>query len=445
VPAASAPARAPRGSTWSIFPTDKPTTTVAFVYLMWFVMLCDPQWWVAGVAFPPATKIPTPLYGVILLLVLFHPPKSWYPAFMAFILYTVALIPFAYNRGFSLNVAKMLVAFYVLALGSLALLRSIKLAVPIIAGFFMYSYLWWIAWGLKSGMVWWHPSLGNYDGYGPLVVMGIGSCYYFGVATNVPKERKLAYLAAILCIAAMVSSFARGAVLAGGLVMFWMWVRSQHKLRATVAGVVGVIGLVVAGSLVQGGGRRGESKNFFAEMLSSADENDATRGDREVLWGLAWQVFKDHPVLGVGANNFGPYAAERFRPGETGGGYDDNPARLYDRQLHSTFMQILCEYGVVGSAIFLWMIGDFWMRNRRLRRKNFRATWAERSGGRLDLHALSLGLECAMLGFLATGFFYNQIFSVHWFYSIIAINTLLYYHARPAAKAPVLRQAGARA
>jgi hypothetical protein len=45
-----------------------------------------------------------------------------------------------------------------------------------------------------------------------------------------------------------------------------------------------------------------------------------------------------------------------------------------------------------------------------------------------------LGLECAMVGFLATGVFYNQIFNVHWFYSLIAINTLLYYHARAASQ-----------
>jgi O-antigen ligase len=180
--------------------------------------------------------------------------------------------------------------------------------------------------------------------------------------------------------------------------------------------------------------------------MASVSEQGGTRRDREVLWELARRVFQDRPVFGVGAENFGPYAAQHFRVGDTGGVYDANPATLYDRKLHSTFFQLLCEYGTVGSLIYLWMVFDFWRLNRRLRRRDFALAWKERSGGRLDLVQLSLGLEASMVGFLTSGLFYNQIFSVHWFYTIVIANTLLYYHSRPQGRdAPSVRFARARA
>ncbi len=417
---------------WSILPPSKPTPTVWFVYLMWFVVLCDPQWWIASMTFGAFTRVSTLLFLVMLCVVAVHPPRAWFPPLMAFILFTLFVIPLAYARPYAVNVAKSLVAFYVLGIGSLALLRNVPLTVPIIAGQMMYSYIWWVVLGVAEGKVWWHPSLGNYDGYGPLMVIGIGSCYYFGLATPYKKERNLAFLVSLGCLTGMVSSFARGAVLAGGFVMLWIVLRSRHKLKAIGALLVGVVGLGIAGTVFGSSGRSEEGNNFFTEMATVVGNKDGTRDDREVLWALARREYMEHPIVGVGANNFGPYAAQAFKVGDTGGGYDENPGRLYDRQLHSTFFQILCEYGTVGSAIFIWMLADFFIRNAALRRKAFQEAWAERCNGRLDLHPLSLGLEVALIGFLTTGLFYNQIFDVHWLYTILIINTLLYYHARPS-------------
>lgn len=419
----------PREKPWTILPVLKPTQAVWFVYLMWFIILCDPQWWLADLTFGAVVRIPTLLFALMLVMVFMKQPRSWFPALLAFMVYTLVLIPLAYNRGYAIGVAKFLLAFYVLALASLSFLRNVRLSLPIIACSMMYSYLWWVGLGVLRGKVSWHPSLANYDGYGPLMCMGIGSCYYFGMATRAPKERLLAYLAAIGCIAGLVSSFARGAVLAGGLVMFWIWLRSKNKLATTAAGVVGMIGLVIAANTFQT--RSEQGLGFFAEMMTVFDKKDATTDDRAVLWALARREFAENPLIGVGANNFGPYAASRYRAGDVGGAYDENPQRLYERQLHSTFFQLLCEYGLIGCSIFVWMLIDFLRRNAQLRQKTFVKTWAEQSGGKLDLHSLSLGLECAMLGFLSSGLFYNQIFSVHWFYTILIINTLLWYHSRP--------------
>ena len=422
---------------YSLFPTQKTNGYVKFVYVMWFILLCDPQWLVAHYTTYALLKIPTPFFALLLLSLFIKPPRTWLPSFVAFFLYTIATMAWAINRGFALGVVKQLLGFYVVTVAALSISRKPWQVIPIIAGAMMYSYIWWVVLGVRSGQVAWHPSLANYDGYGPLMSIGIGSCYYFALATKSKKEKRLGYAAAVGCLVGLISSFARGAVVAGVFVMFWMWVRSRQKLKATLAGIVALIAFVAFGIFFSGADRGSDSNpNFFTEMMSSTNPNDATRGDREVLWALARREFMDRPVLGVGANNFGPYAAQRFQIGDTGGGYDENPMRLYDRQLHSTFYQVLCEYGIVGSAIWLWMLGDFFWRNAKLRTKRFGKTFEERTGGRLVLFQLSLGLECALIAFLTSGIFYNQIFSVHWFYTIIGINSLLFYLAKPGSKQP---------
>ena len=50
--------------------------------------------------------------------------------------------------------------------------------------------------------------------------------------------------------------------------------------------------------------------------------------------------------------------------------------------------------------------------------------WKAATDGTTELRYISLGLESMMVGFLATAFFYNQLF-VPWLYTILAVNLLL--------------------
>ena len=301
--------------------------------------------------------------------------------------------------------------------------------VPILRAAFLWQFVWWVALGAYKGRVDWHPALANYDSYGPLMVIGIGSAYFFGLATNHKKERMLAFATSIGCIIGLVSSFARGAFLGGVAVLVWIWFRSKRK--AATALVVGC-SLVVVGvtaMLFEGAARGDSGTNWFVEM-STIGSGDGTQTDREVLWALARRVWRDNPMIGVGAQNFGAYAAH-YEAGTTGGGYDANPGVLWGRQLHSTYFQILCEYGTIGSMIFIWMLADFFWRNAQLRKAAFQERWAATSGGALKLHQLSLAVETAMIGFLVTAMFYNQIFDVHWLYTLLTVNSILHVAANP--------------
>jgi O-antigen ligase len=403
-----------------------------FVYLMWVFVLFDPQWWVAAHGPDAATRVPTVLFALMLLLTFFRPPKFWFPPLLAFMLYTIAIMPFAYVKGQTFNTVKILIVYYIIAIGTMAFVRSVKQAVPIISAVLLWQYVWWLAWGVSRGRVPWHPALNNYDSFGPMMVIGIGTTYFYAWATSNKKERLLSFVACLGCIVGLVSSFARGAVLGGAAVLFFIWLRSTRKGITTAAVVLGVVVVGVAGNMINGAqGKRSETGNDFFTEMSTIFTGSSTQSDRSVLWALARRVWRENPVFGVGAQNFGAYAAMNFAAGTTGGGYDANPGTLWGRQLHSTYFQILCEYGTIGSIIFVWMLVDFFRRNKQMRSKPFRDRWAVVSGGRLELGQLARACEAGMVGFLGTALFYNQIFDVHWLYTLLTINGVLHVISKP--------------
>jgi len=238
-------------------------------------------------------------------------------------------------------------------------------------------------------------------------------------------------------VISLVSAFKRGAMLAFLIVIVFAFVRSPPKAKKAIglAMVVGVLLVVAAAEFFSGKGRGGTYDQFWAEMgtaITQTEQSSGTAGDREILWSLARREFYDNPLVGVGADNFGPYAARHFAAGTVGGEYDANPARLYDRALHSTYFEALCEYGVVGSLILVWLLVDFWTKNRRLRSPAFGAKFDAGMGGVVNLKYLALSLEGSMVGFLVSGAFYNQLYA-HWLYTLIGVNLLLYELSRPGA------------
>ncbi|MEM7331586.1 MAG: O-antigen ligase family protein, partial [Chloroflexota bacterium] len=112
------------------------------------------------------------------------------------------------------------------------------------------------------------------------------------------KKRKWSY-SAIWLLTAVVTllTFSRGAILLGlpaaMLFVFWQWQKQNGRKTwpwVAVGGITAVIGLILLLQVPQLAGRfdlRGQT-SFF----------------RLALWQASWQMFLDHPWLGVGLDNF---------------------------------------------------------------------------------------------------------------------------------------------
>ena len=423
------------------------STRISLLLLFWVLILFDPHLWAVELGLVPLGSLPTVICAVLVLLILSPlPTRGWAPPMLCYLVFITVTMPLAVNRGSAYVPIKAMVVFCVLAVATLAWIKDYRQARPIILMLFLGQFVWWGTLGLGHGEVDWHPNLSNYDSYGPMMVIGIGLSFYFALATKNRRLRRFAFATAAVCVAGVVASFARGAALGAVAVLFYIWLRWPQKARATLAlaGAAAVV-MIMASFLTQQarGGDSDSPQGFWNEMSTISKETDAANGgssnERRMLWATAVKVFKDYPIMGAGAGNFGPAASglplEAFQEWDI-----DNPHKLWEKALHSSYYQVLSEGGLIGCFLYLWLLADFVRRNLALRSRRALQHWETTTGGEFDLRYLSWGLEAGMIGFLATAVFYNQLY-IHWLYTLFIMNTLLHQLSRPL---PATARAGAR-
>jgi O-antigen ligase len=147
------------------------------------------------------------------------------------------------------------------------------------------------------------------------------------------------------------------AVVLVGLVLAWsdrrVTVSSRTARRADLAFAVGATVLVLGGTATAAiaagdpAGRIGDAWDEFNAGYPKEFEGShfSDLGDyRPDLWRVALRQFGDAPVVGAGADNFGPAYIEERR--------FDNEARFP----HSVQLAVLTSTGIVGALLFLGLV-----------------------------------------------------------------------------------------
>jgi len=346
--------------------------------------------------------------------------------------------------GRAIDSLKILAMLYILGLGTVMFINTPRRMMTLLI-LYVSQYWWWGWHSGATGAVWWHPNFGNFDDYSGLVVYGIPLCLGFGLAAREPVYKWSGLFLGTFCALAVVSSFARGAVLSAAAVGILFWIRAprQHRLRVGLAVLVGSVTFLVSSAVLHpGGGMAAEIRSAFTE-----GKDEGTGEDRWILWTAAIKVWRANPWVGVGPLQTGPTASHMMQDGKMTmeGYYAENPWRVHRRAIHNTWVQLLSEFGLIGTGLMLWLFVDFWRRNTRLRQPDAMQHWARLTNGRFRLDLLALGIEGALVGIISTGMFYNFLFS-EWLYAAMIMNLTLYLVAvprrRPRATARVQQQRG---
>lgn len=124
------------------------------------------------------------------------------------------------------------------------------------------------------------------------------------------------------------------------------------------------------------------------ERVTTFDEGGNGRTD---LWQVAWRMTADHPVAGVGLNNFVVEAKEYVR--QPGSLEFVNLIAERPHVAHNTYLQFLAETGVIGLALFLALLGA-----------SLRAAWlsAQRFTDQHD-HEMAALARATLVAVLAAG------------------------------------------
>ena len=219
--------------------------------------------------------------------------------------------------------------------------------------------------------------------------------YSLGSTAEAKTAKALGFVLLVLSVLAGVVSFSRGGFLAMVAVGLYLILRSPRRL-ATLSAIA--ISLLLLVPFVPSA--------WYAEMqtIKTADEFGDTGETRLYMWGIAWEVFLNNPVLGVGPNNLGRHMAE-FEDLESG------HRAMWGRACHSLFFTLFSESGLIGTAVWLWILALCMRTTGSVARvvKRAAADAPIRGPDTLlkarQMLAICRGLEASLVGFLVAGTF----------------------------------------
>jgi O-antigen ligase len=406
-----------------IAPVERTPARIMFIYVMWFFVWYEPDWLLEALG---GGTILVKLYAALfipvcaLLWTRFRREALFWP-YLVMIGIFLIWMPFVLNRGFLINGFGKVVQYSLLTAVTVSVLETPQ-QVILLLKLFLFQFLWFGIQGLPTAGVPWHQNLSNDDSFGPFMTIGLGFAYYVAMGTTITKYRYLGFLLCLIGIAGTILSFARGAVIGLCVVLAMLAIRTPRKLAFLGYGaLLAITGLVVIMIAFPNG-------EFWNEMATITEEGTSggTGLQRWVMWQAAWELFLTNPILGVGPGNFGPAATEYFTErGVTNmGSTFDTPDKMYMMALHNDYVQVLVEQGLVGLFALVSVFVYFFKCVRYLRSEVVNKAWMNQAGGFIDPGNLALGLEAAMVGFMATSVFYPQMFINYWMWSIMMLALL---------------------
>jgi len=128
-------------------------------------------------------------------------------------------------------------------------------------------------------------------------------------------------------------------------------------------------------------------EGFQSRITSIADPDHPANVERVHMWRAGLEIFRDHPVAGVGLMDQSELY-EQYRARE---------ARESHGHFHNIFIQVAAARGIIGLAVFLFLLSAMGLATRRgIRAGRELSSFAE---------ALAIGGFGSYLGFIAGGFF----------------------------------------
>lgn len=203
--------------------------------------------------------------------------------------------------------------------------------------------------------------------------------------------KRAAYAAVgVILVAALLLAYSRGAwvAIAVAVLLLLAWLRPWGKWVAAAALVVAVLAGAAAGPKI-------------AHTLASGHSGTASK--RLIIWSAAIRMVRDHPVLGIGPDNFQHYYAptrkqDRWQSecapglGYVGTNAQGEPCLSHP---HDEFLDFWLSTGMAGLIAFLWLQAAFW----------------REAASRLSLRdPLVLGASAAMAASLVHGLVDNSYF-----------------------------------
>ncbi len=374
--------------------------------------------------FGPLKSLHLPLFasmGLLLFLIVEKPvlkdkQTKW---FLAMVILMAIHSPFATNNYWAFQFSRMVFTYLVIHL-------AIRKYVVTYQMFRKMMFLWLIC-GiflciqgvLRGGEIKGSAFFSDNNDFSLAMNMFLGISF-FRFMEN-PK-RNIGVLAIILLfLFGILASFSRGGFVGLCVMTVFIWIKSGRRML----GALLIIGMIIFVSQIA-------PSNYWDRMRTITDVEEAqeykgSSGGRIYYWERAWEMFLDHPLVGVGPGNYpwriSEYESEEGLRGKTRGG----------KVCHSVYFTLISELGLAGCLFFGMMLFFNYKTLREImkklkERKRTRVSrgWAENERNEFleaknseilqvknMMYYDSLGIYVALIGFLVSGTFLSVLYYPH--------------------------------
>jgi O-antigen ligase len=247
--------------------------------------------------------------------------------------------------------------------------------------------------------------------------MALPFSYFMFLSTRSMNKKLFYVVAGSLFMFANVASLSRGGFIGLVSVFAYCWYKNPKKVLSTF------MIAITAGFLYFAA-----SPSYWDEVKTIKDENieTGTGEERWYSWKIAWRMFQNHPIIGVGQGNYMILASDYQTSEEL-----SRRRPLWGRQAHSVYLTLLPELGLIGAALFGGLLVYSWRDLRRISMMETQlvSNHPEISNEAETIHRLrrlryaGYGISGSLIGYLISGSFLSVLYYPHlWLLVALSIS-----------------------
>jgi O-antigen ligase len=232
--------------------------------------------------------------------------------------------------------------------------------------------------------------VGNPNNLAALLLPAIALTAFMWLGSRRRPERRVLLACGLLLLVTLVLTQSRGGLIGLAATAVAALVFGGPARRYAVAGlaVLATAGVAYFAAIAPAEQRARATTYSLAESTGRVD-----------LWRIGWRMFEDHPLQGVGMQNF-TVTAPAYLEGDLDVSRTDLFLRNTGTLVHNTYLNVLTDLGVVGGLLFFGLIagiiGGALTAIGALARAGDRAT-----------ELLARGLLSGVIGLLVSYFFFS--------------------------------------
>ncbi len=322
-----------------------------------FILMCRPQNNIAPLAI---TRLPMLLSLVPLLVVLPRVAMIWREsratkAMCLILLFGFAWVPLARNNYWALHTARDLLQQYFCYLFPIIILGAYGARLRRVVNWLLLCGIYLGAYSVT------HVGRGPSGFLGDENDMALTLLAFLGIALGVlpVSSRGFTRITAALCavstVAGIVVTMSRGGFVGLLCLLAYTFIHSRHKVFMLFAAMFLATGAVTLAP-----------SEYWKEMGTITDTKESTAAGRIEIWkvGLKMWLSPEHFLFGSGMQNTSVHLHE-YEPEINKSRYGRSIA---GRAVHSTYVQLICDLGLLGVMLFLTAVGGALTGNNRVRK-----------------------------------------------------------------------------